>query len=226
MRRIDRASIWRSVPLRRGTLLLALGPGAVALTGGLAWDTLMLLPGLVASGCAMLFAVNMWCLDGRGLLWRETLPVRPRQVLIARSWVLAEVLLGAGLTTILLGAVRAGAPTASELMAALLVLLTGVGQTLSASLRWSGRAPYAVDLRSARATPAPPLAMVGYSLRLAMTTTLSGLAFAAFGTSDRPDLLLGLAAILLVISGLRIRRSARRWDDPVRRSSVVAVVAA
>ena len=36
-----------------------------------------ILPGLVASGGALLFGVNAWCLDGRGLLWRENLPARP-----------------------------------------------------------------------------------------------------------------------------------------------------
>ena len=44
-------------------------------------------------------------------------------------------------------------------------------------MRWSGARPYAVDLRSARATPAPPLVMVGYSARLALSTTLTGLVF-------------------------------------------------
>ena len=44
-------------------------------------------------------------------------------------------------------------------------------------MRWSVRHPYAVDLRSARATPAPPVVMVGYSARLALTTTLTGLVF-------------------------------------------------
>ena len=34
-----------------------------------------ILPGLVASGGALLFGVNAWCLDGRGALWRESLPV-------------------------------------------------------------------------------------------------------------------------------------------------------
>ena len=111
VRRIDRASVWRSVPLRRGTLFLGVAPGAVALAGGLDWPMLVLMPGLVASGCVLLFGVNLWCLDGRGLLWRESLPVPPGTVVAARVWVLAEVLLGGGLLTLVLGAVRAGRPT-------------------------------------------------------------------------------------------------------------------
>ena len=42
------------------------------------------LPGLVASGGALLFGVNAWCLDGRGALWRESLPVAPATVFTAR----------------------------------------------------------------------------------------------------------------------------------------------
>ena len=35
--RIDRASVWRSVPMRRGMIVLAIGPGLVALAGDLTW---------------------------------------------------------------------------------------------------------------------------------------------------------------------------------------------
>lgn len=226
LRRTDRASVWRSVPLRRGTGLLAIAPGAVALGGGLDWSGLVLLPGLVASGCVLLFGVNLWCLDGRGMLWRETLPVAPGRVLLARAWVLAEVLLGAGLVTIGLGAVRAGAPTPAQAAAVVLVLLVVVGQAVSAGLRWSAARPHAVDLRSARATPAPPLVMVGYSLRLAVLTTFTGLLFAALAATGRLELLALATTLCLALSGLRIRRAARRWADPVRRAAVVAVVAA
>lgn len=226
LRRIDRASVWRSVPLRRGTWLLAVAPGAVALAGGLDWSGLVLLPGLVASGCVLLFGVNLWCLDGRGMLWRETLPVAPRTVLLARALVLAEVLLGAGLVTVLLGAVRAGTPSATQLAGVVLALLVVVGQAVSAGLRWSAARPHAVDLRSARATPAPPLVMVGYSLRLALATTLTGLLLGALAAGGRTDLLLGATAAFLLVSGLRVARAARRWEDPVRRAVVVAVVAA
>lgn len=226
LRRTDRASVWRSVPLRRGTVLLALSPGAVALAGGLAWSTLVLLPGLVASGCVLLFGVNLWCLDGRGMLWREALPVAPGTVLLARTLVLAEVLLGAGTATLLLGALRAGRPTTTELLAVVLALLVVVAQSLSAALRWSHAHPYAVDLRSARATPAPPLAMVGYSLRLAVTTTLSGLLLAGFAGVGRTDLVALSAVVLLAVAAVRIGRAARRWSNPARRAAVVAVVAA
>lgn len=226
LRRIDRGSVWRSAPLRRGTWLLALAPGSIALAGGLDWPALVLMPGLVASGCVLLFGVNLWCLDGRGLLWRETLPVPPRTVLAARAWVLAELLAGAGAATLLLGAVRAGRPTVAELLAVVLALAVVVAQSVSAGLRWSAAHPHAVDLRSARATPAPPLAMVGYSLRLAVATTFAGLLLVGLASVGRVDLLLAVSLVLVLVSALRIARSVRRWADPVTRAEVVAVVAA
>lgn len=226
LRRVDRGSVWRSAPLRRGTWLLALAPGAVALAGGLDWSVLVMMPGLVASGCVLLFGVNLWCLDGRGMLWRETLPVAPGAVLAARAWVLAELLVGAGAVTLVLGAVRAGRPSAAELAAVVLALVVVVAQALSAGLRWSAAHPHAVDLRSARATPAPPLAMVGYSLRLAVSTTCAGLVLAGLAGAGRVDLLLAVSVVLVLLSALRIARSVRRWADPVARAEVVAVVAA
>src|SRR4029079_2203613 len=88
--RTDRCSIWRVGPMRRGVAVLAIGPGIVALAGDLTWSQMTILPGLVASGGALLFGVNAWCLDARGGLWRESLPVGPGAVFGARAWVLAE----------------------------------------------------------------------------------------------------------------------------------------
>jgi len=175
--RADRASVWRSVPLRRGLTVLAVLPGAVAAGGGLSWQTLATLPGLVASGAALLFGVNAWCLDGAGAVWRDSLPVGARWAFLARAWVLAEVLALATVTTLVLAASRAGSPSVGALVAVGCTTAVVVGQTVSASLRWSIRRPYAADLRGARATPAPPLVMLGYAVRLALATTLVGLLF-------------------------------------------------
>ena len=67
---VDRSSIWRSAPLRRGAFVLA---GLPAIGGALApmsWPFLDLIPGMVTSGLALLFGVNPWALDGTGALWR------------------------------------------------------------------------------------------------------------------------------------------------------------
>ena len=78
-------------------------------------------------------------------------------------------------------------------------------QVVGASMRWSLAHPYPVDLRSARATPAPPAAMVGYSARLAVSTTFTSLIFS--GCAHVPDwrLSLLLAIPCLMWSGVRLR---------------------
>jgi hypothetical protein len=224
--RIDRGLVWRAVPMRRGLAVLAIGPGVVALAGNLDWPQMTILPGLVASGGALLFGVNAWCLDGRGALWRENLPVPASALFDARAWVLTEFLAAASLITIGIGALRAGVPNAVEFSALVCTLLVVLLQVVGASMRWSQAHPYPVDLRSARATPAPPAAMVGYSARLAVSTTFTSLIFS--GCAKVPDWRLSvvLAIPCLLWSGIRLARTAQRWQDPVARALVVTTTAA
>ena len=223
--RLDRASVWRSVPLRRGVGVLAVMPGLVALAGAMEWRTLTILPGLVASGGALLFGVNAWCLDARGALWRDSLPVSARTVFAARAYVLLELLLGAAVVTLVLGAVRAGVPTPGELAAVVLGTVVVAVQVVGGALRWSVARPYAVDLRSARATPAPPVVMVGYSARLALVTTVTGLLYSSLALLGSVTLVALVALAMVLWSGWRLERTAQRWVDPVERSRVVATVA-
>ncbi len=222
--RTDRAGIWRSVPLRRGLAVLALLPGLVALAGDLDWSMMTILPGLVASGGALLFGVNSWCLDGRGALWRDSLPVSPRLVFASRVLVLVEVLVVATLLTLVLGALRAGTPSTGQLAAVLCCGVVVTVQVVATSLRWSVKRPFAVDLRSSRATPAPPVVMVGYSARLALATTLTGMLFGAAGYASWQWSVL-LALPFLLFSAAKLAGTAREWADPETRSSVVATVA-
>jgi hypothetical protein len=223
--RTDRGSVWRAVPMRRGLAVLAVGPGVVALAGNLDWAQMTILPGLVASGGALLFGVNAWCLDGRGGLWRESLPVGAGTVFAARAWVLTEFLLAASFTTMVLAGLRAGLPDASELTALLCTWVVVVLQVVSSAMRWSSRRPFAVDLRSARATPAPPLVMVGYSTKLAVTTTLTSLVFSALARVPHPEVSLLVASPFLVWSMVRLLHARDAWTDPVRRATVVTTVA-
>lgn len=222
--RMDRASVWRAVPLRRGVVVLALGPGLVALAGAVPWEVAPVLPALVAAGGALLFGVNAWCLDARGALWRESLPVAPRTVALARSLVLLELLLGSGGVTVLLVAVGAGPPRAPELVAAVVALVVVAVQVVAASMRWSLARPFAVDLRSARATPAPPVVMIGYSARLAVTTTVTSMLLGALGQLSSVVPLLVAGTVLLLWSAWRFERTVLAWEDPVRRARVVASV--
>jgi hypothetical protein len=224
--RIDRASVWRAVPMRRGMAVLAIGPGLVAVVGGLPWASITVLPGLVVSGGALLFGVNAWCLDGRGLLWRENLPVDPGLVFTVRALVIAEFLAIASIETILLASIRAGAPTTAELTALGCTVLVVTVQVVGASMRWSDQRPYAVDLRSARATPAPPVMMVGYSARLALSTTFTGLLFSGLSRLPDPSISLLVAVPCVAWSSIRLLRSRRRWMDPVERARIVTTVAA
>jgi hypothetical protein len=223
--RIDRGSVWRAVPMRRGLAVLAVGPGLVALAGDLTWSQMTILPGLVASGGALLFGVNAWCLDHRGSLWRESLPVSPAAVFGARAWVLTEFLLVASFTTIVLAGLRAGAPTGGEFAALLCTWVVVVLQVVSSAMRWSSRRPFAVDLRSARATPAPPVAMVGYSTKLAVTTTLTSLIFSGLAMVDTWQLSVIVAVPFLSWSLVRMLHARDMWTDPVQRARVVTTVA-
>ena len=224
--RTDRGSVWRAVPMRRGLMVLAVGPGLVALAGDLAWDKMTILPGLVASGGALLFGVNAWCLDNRGGLWRESLPVGAGAVFLARAWVLAEFLLIASLITLALASLRAGVPTVAELTALSCTLVVVVLQVVSAAMRWSSRRPFAVDMRSARATPAPPAVMVGYSTKLAVTTTLTSLIFSGLARVPHPEVSILVALPFLVWSLVRLLHARDTWADPFQRARVVTTVAA
>ncbi|MCY7396312.1 MAG: hypothetical protein LH468_09225 [Nocardioides sp.] len=223
--RTDRSSIWRAVPMRRGIAVLAIGPGLVALAGDLDWAQMTILPGLVASGGALLFGVNSWCLDGRGGLWRESLPVPAWQVFTARAYALGEFLVVGSSVTLLLAGLRAGVPSVSELTALLCTWLIVVLQVVSSAMRWSSKRPYAVDLRSARATPAPPASMVTYSAKLAVTTTMTSLVFSGLARTDHPEVSILAAAPFVLWSSVRMLHARDAWVDPVSRARVVTTVA-
>lgn len=225
MLRIDRASVWRSVPLRRGIFVLAAMPGLVALSGHLEWRMLTVLPGLVASGAALLFGVNAWCLDGRGALWRENLPVSPRLGFLSRVIVLAELLLGSALVTLVLASLRAGTPTRGEVAALICATVVVAVQVVGAAMRWSVSRPFSVDLRGARATPAPPVVMAGYSTRLALVTTFSGLVFSGLSNAAQAWPSFVVALPMLLWSSYRLARTERRWSEPTTRARVVVTVA-
>jgi hypothetical protein len=184
-----------------------------------------ILPGLVASGGALLFGVNTWCLDGRGALWRDSLPVSVSIAYYAKVVVLFEVLLSAAGLTIVLAALRAGAPSSAELGSVIAAALVVAAQVVASSMRWSVERPYAMDMRSARATPAPPVVMAGYSARLALKTTLVGMVFSA--TALAPDWRMpALVAVpLLCWSAWRVIRTANLWAVPDVRARVISVVA-
>ena len=226
LRRLDRSTVWRSVGMRRGLIVLGAGPALVVLGGGLPWETILILPGLGASGAALLYGVNAWCLDGRGMLWRESLPVAPAAIFDARALVTAECLLAVSAVPVLLGSVRNGLPSQQVAIALTACWLVVVVQVLAISMSWSVRRPYAVDLRSPRATPAPHAAMFGYAMKLSLVTTLTGMLFVGTAGVDVWWLPPAFAVPFLLWSAVRLFRARRRWLSAPARAEIALTVAA
>ena len=226
LRRLDRGSVWRSVGMRRGLLVLGLGPGLIALVAGLQWSSVMLLPGLTASGAALLFGVNAWCLDGKGMVWRETLPVSDADVFDVRALVVAECMAAVSGITVVLALLRNGLPPLVTGVTVATCWLVVLVQVLAIVMTWSMRSPYAVDLASPRATPAPHGAMAAYAGKLSLVTTLTAHALHRHRRMPWAWLPPVVALPFLAWSGLRLRRARRRWLAPAERARVVLTVAA
>ena len=223
---MDRASVWRSAPLRRGLFVLGALPAAAGLIAGLPWSSIPLLPPLVASGAVLLFGVNAFCLDGPGAIWIATLPHDPAMLLRSKRRVMLEVTAASVAIVVVACAVRApGPPTSVEAVSVLGSAVGCVALATAIGMRLSVTRPHRADLRDPRDTPAPPGSMALYSLRLASITTGLGLVFtgAAMGRSVAVPLLLTTA--LLAWSARSWLRTARRWADPEQRAAVVTAIA-
>lgn len=222
----DRASVWRSAPLRRGLIVLSLMPGGVAAIAGLDWSSLVLLPGLVSAGAGLLFGVNSFCLDGSGAVWLETLPRRPALVFWSKAQVVGETCLASIVLTLGAALLSAGeAPSTPEVTALAACTVVAVARVVALCMALSLSHPHRADLRGPRDTPAPPGVMAAYSVRLAMSTTLVAILFSALAEIGTWQLPLAAAVPFLLLSGRRLARSARHWERPDVRARVVAVVA-
>jgi hypothetical protein len=226
-RRVDWASVSRSPPLRRGLLVLLLVPAGGAVISDVAWPDVPLMTAVVAAAAGMLFGVNAFALDGSGAVWRQTLPVAPRVWVLARSTVLAEVvLLTGGIVTVAAVLGAPGRPTATTVTAVVLSWAAVGAQVVAQCLRWSLDRPYAVELRTPRDSPAPPAAMTGYSAKLVLAASVVGVALTLAARAPSPLWPVVVAIPSLLWSAVSLRRSVRRWEDPLERARVVAVVAA
>jgi hypothetical protein len=223
--RVDRASVWRASPLRRGLLVLTVLPGAVAAGAGLEWSSLTVLPALVTAGAGLLFGVNMFCLDAGGATWLASLPHPPRLAIVSKTIVLAETIVGSALVAAVAGSLRTvDTPSVADAAALLGCIASCAAVVLATCVHISLRRPGRAELRGSRDTPAPPAAMAVYSVRLATMTTLIGLTFgeaARLGSWQVPAV---FTAALVVLSGLSVLRNMREWDTPQARSTVVAAV--
>jgi hypothetical protein len=222
---VDLASVWRSTPLRRGTLVLAVLPGSVALFAHPTWTSLTLLPGLVAAGAGLLFGVNVFCLDGAGALWVATLPHAQRDTVAAKLLVVAQTCLASVLLAMALAVTQVRTlPTTAEAVAVVGSVLGATVLVVATCGRLSVTRPHKADLRGPRDTPAPPSTMAVYSLRLAMGTTWAGLAFAGAGESGSWQAGLAATVVVLALGTRSLLGTFRAWADPVRRAAVVTTV--
>ena len=226
LHRLDRDSVWRSVGMRRGLMVLGIGPGLVALVAGLQWSSVMLLPGLTASGAALLFGVNAWCLDGKGMVWRETLPVSAADVFDVRALVIAECMAMVSGVTVVLAFLRNGMPPLVVGASVLSCWLVVVVQILAIVMTWSIRSPYSVDLSSPRATPAPHASMAAYAGKLSLVTTLTGMLFTGLSVLSWAWVPVVFAVPFLAWSTRKLVRARRRWLTGEERARVVLTVAA
>jgi hypothetical protein len=66
--------------------------------------------------------------------------------------------------------------------------------------------------------------MAGYSARLAVVTTVTGLIFSGLAEVHDARYAVCAAVVLLCWSAWRLMRAGRRWEQPEVRSYVVAMV--
>jgi hypothetical protein len=223
---VDQASVWRSTPLRRGLLVLAVLPGGVAMLADPTWASLALLPGLVAAGAGLLFGVNAFCLDGSGAVWVATMPHPPRTTLLAKVTVVGQTCLGAVLLALVLAGTQVrDVPSVAEVMALAGSVLGCTLLVVATCARTSVQHPHKADLRGPRDTPAPPATMAVYSLRLALVTTWPGLLFVGAGATGSWQVALAAFVLVAALAGRSLMATFRTWLDEVERSRVVTTVA-
>jgi hypothetical protein len=222
---IDHASIWRSTPLRRGVLVLVFIPGAVAALAGMRWQSLVLVPGLIASGAGLLFGINAFTLDSTGSVWLSTLPRWPRPAFLAKSLVFLEVALAAVASALVGGSLRAGPPaSAAEVTAAVLSAVSCAVIVVALGMRSSLRHPHRADLSGPRETPATPAVMAAQSVRFAIVTTLVSMLFLAMAATGVWWLPLLSSVPVLCLATLHWYRTGLAWSHPHVRAHVVTTV--
>ena len=220
------SSVYRSKPIRRGLLLLVVLPVAVAAVAELTWTEIVVLPGLVAAGAALLFGVNGFSLVGGGAAWLGSQPQPHHQPLAALALTVGAVVGGSSVvTTVGVAAFAEGRPRSSDLVALAVGSLVSVAWVTATALWLSVRRPYQADLRGNRDAPAPPGVMAGYSLRLAGVAGLFGLCLVVTAQLRSPSGSLTLGLVVLSTAAFRAVRTRRAWRDPHIRSRALMTTA-
>ncbi len=224
---MDRASVWRAPALRRGGLVLAVLPALGAAGAQVPWQSMVVLPGLIAAGAGLLFGVNAFCLDGSGALFLASLPHDPRLLVRAKLIVLTETVLAAVVIAAVAGSLRSpGTPTAAEVVGILVGGLACTAVVVSRSLASSVRHPHRADLAGPRDAVAPPGALALASARLALPSALVGFVLQQSTRYDRWWLPVLVSLPVFALAGASLARSLSLWSRPVVRARIVQVVSA
>lgn len=225
--RVERASVLRSTPIRRGLLLLVFVPPITAALARLSWDQMVVIPGLVAAGAGLLYGINVFALDAGGALWLASAPHDQQIALVAKARVLAEVCLAATAVAVLVSALTAaGTPDRSELAAVAAATLGGTTWVVGTCLRTSVKHPHHAAMRGPRDAPAPPGVMTGHSVRLAGGTTCIGLALVVAARLDSTALAFVIGASAVVLGSRKVVQADRMWQRATDRSRIATTVAA
>lgn len=222
---VDWASARRSKPVRRGMILFAVVPGLAGLAAGMPWQDMVVLPGLVATGAALLFGVNSFALDGSGATWLESTPRSARHAFASKALAVATVTTLVVTGALLLTSVRAqGAPEPATAVALAQAVISAVMVSTAVAMHASMHHPHKADLRTARDAPAPPAAMTVHSVRLVAATSVVGVAYAV--TVRLPGVWpsLILTGVVAAASLAHLRWSLHTWQRQRPRSRVVAAV--
>jgi hypothetical protein len=181
---------------------------------------------LVAAGAALLFGVNGFSLLGGGAAWLGSQPTSPEAPLRSVAWTILAVV-GGSTTVTTVGVVlfASGTPTRSEAVALVVAALASIAWITVAGLRLSVRSPYQADLRGNRDAPAPPGAMAAYSIRLAGSVGLLGLAFVATAQIGRPGAAIILGLVVGTAALARLLLIRRSWRSQLVRSRTLMTVA-
>jgi hypothetical protein len=223
--RLDLLGVWRSAPLRRGALLIALLPGAVLALTRTDWAVLTLVPGLVCAGAALLFCVNAFCLDAGGAVWLSSLPASARLVFAVRSVTVAIVVLLPLVVAVAAGISRAPAPpSAAWVVAVACAAIACWARVTATCMRWSVRRPHKAELLGPRDTPAPPGAMATYALRLSATSTGIGLTMTILAVIGDPLLPVFACAVVVLLAMRSLVSSLSLYETFEGRAKVVATV--
>ena len=193
---------------------------------GMTWQSLILVPGLIAAGAGLLFGINAFTLDSSGAVWLSTLPHWSSPAYLMKSLVFFEVAIGAVMSALLGGSLRAPTPTsAAEVTAAVCSAVCCALIVVALGMRSSLKHPHRAELRGPRDTPATPGVMAAQSIRFALVTTFTSLFFALLALPGDWWLPLWGALPVGLLALLHWFQTSRAWAHPHVRAHVVLTVA-